>query len=135
MRYRILADIVLLLHLGFILFVALGAFTVVRWPRLVWLQLPAAAWGVLIELANWTCPLTPLENWLRLRAGEAIYRESFVAHYLLPIVYPEGLTRGIQVLLGLSVVAINAVVYALVWKRRRPVRPPGPAGKENAPTG
>ena len=131
MRYRILADIVLLLHLGFILFAALGAFTVVRWPRLVWLQLPAAAWGVLIELANWTCPLTPLENWLRLRAGEAIYRESFVAHYLLPIVYPERLTRGIQVLLGLSVVAINALVYALVWKRRRPVRPAGPAGKEN----
>jgi hypothetical protein len=130
-RYRILADIVLLLHLGFILFAALGAFTVVRWPRLVWLQLPAAAWGVLIELANWTCPLTPLENWLRLRAGEAIYRESFVAHYLLPIVYPERLTRGIQVLLGLSVVAINALVYALVWKRRRPVRPAGPAGKEN----
>lgn len=131
MRYRILADIVLLLHLGFILFAALGAFTVVRWPRLVWLQLPAAAWGVLIELANWTCPLTPLENWLRLRAGEAIYRESFVAHYLLPIVYPERLTRGIQVLLGLSVVAINALVYALVWKRRRPVRLAGPAGKEN----
>lgn len=116
---RLLADAVLLLHLGFVLFVVLGGFLVWRYPRLVWLHLPAAAWGASIEFAGWTCPLTPLENRLRHLAGGEGYAESFVAHYLLPLIYPAALTREIQIGLGLGVVAINLVAYALACRRHR----------------
>ncbi len=114
-----LADAALLLHLAFIAFIVLGGLLVVRWPRMVWFHLPAAAWGVLIELFNGACPLTPLENWLRLRAGEQGYSVSFVERYLLPIIYPDGLTRNVQYVLAGVVVAANVATYAFVLHRSR----------------
>ena len=119
MAYRLLADLVLVLHLAFILFLLLGGLAVARWPRMIWVHVPAALWGVVIELAGWICPLTPLENQLRVRAGESAYSESFVEHYLLPIVYPEGLTRNIQLLLAAAVFVVNAAIYVWVFRRRR----------------
>ena len=107
----------LVFHLAFILFVVAGGLAVARWPRLAWLHLPAAVWGALIELANWICPLTPLENWLRRKAGAIAYDESFVEHYLLPIVYPTGLTRGVQMVLGFTIIAVNLAAYAWVFRR------------------
>jgi len=113
-----LADAVLLLHLAFILFVVFGGFLLRRFPWLMPLHLPAAAWGALIEFAGWICPLTPLENQFRHLAGEAGYAGGFIAHYLLPIIYPHGLTREIQLALGVGVVLVNAVAYA-GWYRAR----------------
>lgn len=117
--HGLLADAVLVLHLAFILFVVLGGFLVLRYPRLAWLHLPAVAWGALVEFAGFTCPLTPLENWLRVRGGEGGYTGGFIQHYLVPLVYPGGLTRNAQVLLGALVIGINAVVYLALWRRRR----------------
>ncbi|HSQ70226.1 MAG TPA: DUF2784 domain-containing protein [Steroidobacteraceae bacterium] len=111
---RALADLVLLLHAAFVLFAVLGGFAVLRWPRLAWLHLPAAAWGAVIELAGWICPLTPLENRLRRLAGDAGYQDGFIEHYLLGWLYPEALDRSVQVLLGLAVLAINLVAYGWV---------------------
>ena len=119
MIYAALADVTLALHLAFIAFIVLGGLAVARWPRIAWAHLPAAAWGVLIELFNWTCPLTPLENWLCELAGEQGYSETFVERYLLPIVYPDGLTRNVQFVLAALVVAVNFVAYTFVWRRRR----------------
>jgi hypothetical protein len=95
-----------------------GGFLVLRWRRLMLLHLPAAAWGALIEFQGWICPLTPLENWLRRRGGEAGYGGGFVEHYLLPLLYPSGLTRTVQVVLGLLVIAVNCTLYWLVFRRR-----------------
>jgi hypothetical protein len=117
--YSVLADLVLILHLAFIFFIVLGGILVARWPRMVWAHLPAAFWGVLIELAGWICPLTPLENDLRRRAGQSAYSESFVEHYLMPVIYPEELTRNVQLLLAFAVFAWNAAIYAWVLRRRR----------------
>lgn len=119
MGYRLLADLVVLLHAGFVLFVVLGGLFALRWPRAVWLHLPAALWGAGIELLAGICPLTPLENHLRHLGGEAGYSGGFVEHYVLPVLYPEGLTRGAQLAIGAFVVIVNAVVYAFVWKRAR----------------
>lgn len=116
---RALADLVLLLHAAFVLFVVLGGFAAARWPRLAWIHLPAVAWGAVIEFAGWICPLTPLENRLRRLAGEAGYQDGFVEHYLLGWLYPEALDRSIQIGLGLAVLAINLVAYGLVAARRR----------------
>lgn len=118
MRHSVLADLVLAIHLGFILFVMLGALLVWRFPRLAWLHVPAVLWGIWIELSGGICPLTPLENHLRRLAGEAGYSGDFIGHYLLPIVYPRGLTPDIQLLMGLAVFAINAVAYGLLWHRK-----------------
>jgi hypothetical protein len=115
----ILAGVVVGLHLGFVLFVVLGGLLVLRWPRLAWVHLPAAVWGALIEFAGWVCPLTPLENHLRRAAGTAEYAGGFVEHYLLPVLYPVGLTRGTQYLFGAFVVGVNAAVYWWVWRRTR----------------
>jgi hypothetical protein len=120
--YRALADLVLVVHLAFILFVIAGGVAVARWPRLAWLHVPAALWGAVIELADWICPLTPLENWLRRKAGAGGYEEGFLEHYLLPIVYPAGLTREIQLALGCTVIALNLAVYAWVIRRSTPAR-------------
>jgi hypothetical protein len=121
--WRILADAVLVLHLAFILFVVLGGFLVLGWPKLAWLHLPAALWGATIEFLGWICPLTPLENWLRAQGGESGFPGGFIEHYLIPIVYPAGLTRGIQLALGGFVVAVNLVVYLLLWRRSRRAQP------------
>jgi len=119
MIHRLLADAVLVLHLAFILFVVLGGFLVLRWPRLAWLHLPIAGWGAWIEFAGKICPLTPLENWLRAQGGEQGYAGGFIENYLTALIYPEGLTRGVQLLLGALVLAINAFVYLVLWQRRR----------------
>jgi Protein of Unknown function (DUF2784) len=115
--FRLAADAVVTLHLAFVLFVALGGLAVLRWPRLAWLHLPAVAWGIWIELAGWICPLTPLENHLRQRAGQAGYAGDFVEHYLLPVLYPASLTRTIQIALGVLVLVINLVVYGTLARR------------------
>jgi hypothetical protein len=117
--YRLLADVTLLVHLAFVLFVVLGGLLVLRRPALAWLHLPAVAWGAWVELAGWLCPLTPLENWLRVQGGGTAYSASFVEHYLLPVLYPSGLTRTVQLVLGAAVLAINAAAYAVVLRRRR----------------
>ncbi|MFL5574007.1 MAG: DUF2784 domain-containing protein [Gemmatimonadaceae bacterium] len=119
MIYRILADLVLVLHLAFVIFVVAGAGLVIHRPRLAWLHLPAVVWGVLIEYAGWICPLTPLENSLRMRGGEAGYSGGFVEHYLLATLYPTGLTRTTQVALGTAVLILNLVVYGTLLKTMR----------------
>jgi hypothetical protein len=119
MLYRLAADALLVIHLGFILFVAFGAFLVWRWPWLIWIHLPAAAWGTLIEFVGWTCPLTPLENHWRHLAGQAGYEGGFVAHYVIPIVYPPGLTTAVQAGLGTIVLFVNVFAYTIYFGRRR----------------
>lgn len=113
------ADAVVVVHLAFVLFVMLGGLLAVRWPWIMWLHVPAALWGVLIEFAGWICPLTPLENYLRQQSGAAGYRGDFIAHYLLPVLYPTGLTRRSQVALGLLALIVNAGVYTLIFLRHR----------------
>ena len=118
MSVDLLADVVLLVHAAFVVFVVLGGLLALAWPRAAWVHLPAALWGVLVELLGWVCPLTPLENWLRRRAGESGYEGDFLARYLLPLLYPEGLTPGTQLVLGLLVIAVNAAIYCAVFRRR-----------------
>ena len=111
MLYSIAADALLVIHLLFIVFVMAGGLLVMRWRWLALAHLPAVTWGVLIELNGWICPLTPLENSLRLSAGEAGLSGGFIEHYLLPIIYPRGLTADIQVILATVVIAVNIAVY------------------------
>jgi len=117
MLYALLADLMIVLHATFILFVVLGGLLVLWRPRLMWLHIPAAAWGILIELQGWICPLTYLENDLRAAAGGSGYTGGFIDHYLVPLVYPSALTHEIQVLLGLTVLFINVLIYSLVWRK------------------
>ena len=120
MLYALAAVLVLLAHLAFVLFVVFGAVLVLRRPRTLWLHLPAAGWGIFVELTGRGCPLTALENLLRLRAGFEGYGGSFIEHYVLWLLYPGGLTRETQFVLAGLVAAINLALYAWVWKRRRP---------------
>lgn len=113
------ADALVVAHLGFIAFVAAGGFLVLRWRRFALLHLPALAWGTWIEFSGGICPLTPLENRLRAQAGESGYGGSFVENYLVPLIYPPGLTSDVQWLLGGLVVAVNVVAYAIVIRRLR----------------
>ena len=122
MSYRLLADGVVIVHFLFIAFVVGGGLLVLRWPRLALLHIPAPCWGALIELSGWICPLTPLENGFRQAAGETGYHGGFIEHYLLPIVYPAGLTRGIQLAMAAAVILINLVVYGWLVYRRRQAR-------------
>jgi Protein of Unknown function (DUF2784) len=117
--YRALADLILALHLVFVLFVVLGGLLVLRWPRAAWLHVPAAIWGVLIEFTGWICPLTPLENSLRTRGGEAGYNGGFIEHYIQPLLYPAGLTRSTQVVLGSLVLVLNLTAYGIALSRTR----------------
>jgi hypothetical protein len=125
MAYRLAADAVLLLHLAFIVFALLGAALVARWRWIVWLHLPAAAWGAFVELSGRICPLTYLENACRLQAGLSGYADSFVEHYLLRMIYPEGLTRETQFVLAGVVLAVNLALYGWLigsgrlFRRRR----------------
>lgn len=118
MFYRLLADLTVLVHFGFVLFVVLGGLLALRWPRAAWLHLPTALWGAGIEFAAGICPLTPLENHLRRLGGESGYTGGFVEHYVLPVLYPDGLTREVQLVLGTFVIVLNIVVYTIVWRRR-----------------
>ncbi len=119
MGYRWAADILALVHLGFVVFVTFGALLALRWPRLAWIHIPAALWGAAIEFGGWICPLTPLEGWLRRQGGEAGYGGGFVENYLIPILYPGVLTRQIQIGLGLAVLVLNLGIYAIVVRRHR----------------
>ncbi len=111
MIYRVLADIVTLFHFGFILFVVLGGLFFVWWKRAAWIHLPVALWGVLIVWIGWTCPLTPLEQWLRRLGGEASYEGSFVMHYIVPLIYPDWLTEKLRLTIGLFVLGTNLTFY------------------------
>jgi hypothetical protein len=114
----LLADLLVALHLAFVVFVVAGGLLVLRWPRLAWVHVPAAVWGALVEVTGWICPLTPLENWLRQRGGLDVYAGDFVARYIAPTLYPEGLTRESQLLMGAMVVVLNAAIYTVVLRRR-----------------
>lgn len=119
MLYNLLADLLLLLHLVFILFVMFGGLLLIRWPWLIRLHLPAVIWGVLIEWIGWVCPLTPLESRLRRAGGSSGYETGFIEHYLAPLIYPPGLTADLGLLLGGLVVVINTLIYTWLWRRRR----------------
>jgi hypothetical protein len=114
-----MADLIVFLHFAFVVFVVLGGLLALRWPRVVWVHVPAVIWGTLVEFTGWICPLTPLENRLRREAGDAGYQGDFIAHYILPALYPNGLTRRDQLMLGAVAIAINVAIYALVFARYR----------------
>jgi nitrate reductase gamma subunit len=113
-----LADAVLIVHLAFVVFVVAGGLFALKWPWVAWLHVPSAAWGAAVEFGGWICPLTPLEDRFRELAGQTPHTGDFVARYLLPVLYPEGLTRDVQIGLGAAVVLLNVAVYALVLRRR-----------------
>ena len=115
----IAADLLLVLHLGFICFVLAGGLLVLKWRWLAILHLPAVAWGALVEIQGWLCPLTPWEQQLRQAAGQAGYRGGFVEHYLLPVLYPPGLEHNTQLILGGAVILTNAIIYGWIFLRRR----------------
>ena len=117
MIYKVLADAIVLAHVGFILFVVFGGILVVKWKWLAWLHIPAVIWAVVVEVSNWYCPLTPWEIRLRELSGESGYETGFIEHYVLPILYPAALTKKLQLFLGLAVVVINVAVYLWVWRR------------------
>jgi hypothetical protein len=129
----LLADALVVVHLLFVAFVGLGGLLVLRWPRVAWAHLPAAAWGVGIEVTGAICPLTPLEQELRRRAGGPAYQGDFVSHYLLPVLYPSGLTRAAQLGLAVLVLVGNLVIYALVLRRRRSTALRTPPEAESPP--
>ncbi len=114
MIYRTLADAILILHLSFVVFVLFGALAVIRWPRVRWLHVPAALWGILITYAGWICPLTPIEVALRRRGGDVGYAGGFIEHYITAVIYPAGLTRRTQWILGTVVLVVNLFVYARI---------------------
>ena len=117
MIYSLLADLMVIVHLAFILFVVLGGLLVLRWRWIIYLHIPAAIWGAMIEFKGWICPLTPWENQLRQAGGEAGYPGGFIAHYLIPVIYPEGLDSTVQFVLGLFVLLVNGIVYGwLVYR-------------------
>jgi hypothetical protein len=111
MLYGLLADFVLVAHLAFVVFVVLGGFLVLPWRRLAWIHVPVALWGAAIVVTGFTCPLTPLENRLLRLGGRAGYQGGFIEHYVTAVLYPDGLTRPAQLLLGAAVLALNLVVY------------------------
>jgi len=119
MPYGLLADAVVALHAGFILFALLGGSLLVRFPRLVWLHAPALGWGSWIAASGSLCPLTPLENRLRAQAGEGVYAGGFIDQYLTPVIYPEGLTRGTQAAYGAILIGVNLIFY---WRWLRSTR-------------
>ncbi|GJL62245.1 MAG: hypothetical protein NPIRA04_08990 [Nitrospirales bacterium] len=118
MLFQSLADLVLVFHLWFILFVLMGGLLILRWNWVWWVHLPAVLWVVMLEFGGWICPLTPLENWLRHSGGEAGFSGGFIEHYLVPVIYPEGLTPSVQWCLGVFVVLLNLGLYSFVYSRR-----------------
>jgi hypothetical protein len=125
--YRVLADAVVLLHFVFLLFVVLGGLLVLRWWKVAWLHLPAVAWGAFVEMYLRYCPLTPLENRLREQGGLGTYDTGFIDHYIVPLIYPPGLTPSLQFALGVLLIVFYAIVYAIAWRRRSMERQGRPA--------
>jgi len=119
MFFRGAADLVLILHLAFVLFVVLGGLLALRWRRVAWVHVPVALYGAMIEFVGFICPLTPLEVWLRRRGGEAGYEGGFIEHYIVASLYPRGLTREVQLALGTAVLMLNGIVYLVWWRRRQ----------------
>jgi hypothetical protein len=119
MLEQIIADILLIIHLCFIGFVVFGGWLLIRWNWMILFHLPAVVWGAMLEFRNWTCPLTPLEQHFRALAGQAGYRGSFIEHYLLPLIYPGGLTRSIQISIGIFVIVVNVAIYGYWLSRLR----------------
>lgn len=118
MFYQILADITIIIHFLFILYVGLGGLVVLKWNWTAFIHIPAAAWGALIMFMGWICPLTYVENDLRQLAGQDGYSEGFIEHYIIPLIYPETLTRELQIGVGIFVLVLNVVVYTVLVKRR-----------------
>ena len=117
MLFRFLSDLVLVIHLTFILFAILGVFLVLKWRFLAWIHVPTFLWAALIEFVGWVCPLTPLENWLREKGGGLPYQTTFVEHYILPLLYPSILNRHLQIFLGFFVLSINLGLYGwIIWR-------------------
>lgn len=117
-----MADLIVFLHFAFVEFVVLGGLLVLRWPLTAWVHIPAVIWGALVEFTGWMCPLTPLEHRLRSAAGEAAYQGDFIARYILPVLYPNGLTRRDQLMLGAVALATNLAIYAVVIARHRRIK-------------
>ena len=117
MMYRVLADLTVVLHFAFVAFVLFGGLLVLRYPRVIWVHIPAAVWGAWVEFAGWICPLTPLENWLRERSGDAGYSTSFVERYVIPTLYPDALSRELQWILGGLVMIVNVTIYLAIYRR------------------
>ncbi len=116
MRYLFLSDLIVVVHLGFVLFAVLGGLLVLKWKGLAWVHVPACLWAAFIEFAGWVCPLTPLENWLREKGGGLVYRTGFIEHYIFPLLYPVILTRNLQIFLGLLVLWVNLGIYGwILW--------------------
>lgn len=113
--YRFLADFVVVIHLVFVIFVVMGSITTIWWRWVLWIHVPAVLWAVWIEISSGICPLTPLENWLRLKTGRGGYQGDFVENYFLPVLYPAGLTRNMQILLGALVIFINVALYGYIF--------------------
>jgi len=116
MIYHFFADLVVVLHLLFVFFVMLGGLLVLRWRAFAWLHVPAVFWAAMIEFSGWICPLTPLENHLRIKGGSSGYATGFVEHYIIPLLYPSQLTRELQIFLGMLVLIVNLVIYFWVWQ-------------------
>jgi hypothetical protein len=114
--FKLAANTIAVVHLSFVVFVILGGLLVLRWRKLAFLHVPAAVWGVMIELAGWYCPLTRYENYFLRRAGEAGYSDGFLAHHIFAVIYPNGLTRGVEIVLGAFVLAVNLAVYGKILR-------------------
>jgi hypothetical protein len=114
MLFRLAADLLVVIHLGFICFVVIGGFLVFKWRWVIFLHIPAAVWGALIEFQGWICPLTPFEQQLRQIGGQSGYTGGFIEQYIIPIVYPSNLTHEVQTILGTFVVVINIAVYGWI---------------------
>ena len=119
MIYSFLADLLVLFHLVFILYVITGALLIFKRPKTLWIHLPSCFWGMTVEFTGWICPLTPWEIQLRRLAGKEGYTGSFIEHYLIPIIYPSGLTREVQMVLGGTVLIVNLSLYTLTLIKRR----------------
>ena len=124
MIYSFLADLLMLFHLVFILYVMAGALLIFKWPKTLWLHLPACFWGMTVEFTGWICPLTPWEIRLRRLAGDEDYNGSFIEQYLIPIIYPSGLNREMQMLLGVTVLIVNLSLYTLILLKSRKRKTP-----------
>jgi hypothetical protein len=122
MPYKLLADLTAITHLAFVIFIILGGLFAFKWKRMAWVHIPAAVWGAMIEFYGWICPLTYMENYFREEAGIDTMSHGFVAHYIMPVLYPAELTKDLQIKLGIFVIVINLIIYSLVAYRHRRIK-------------